>query len=66
MQVTVNGELVDLEDEMSIAEFLRFRAVAVTTIAVEYNQRLTKREDWTRIVIKENDRLEVVQILGGG
>ena len=66
MRLTVNGKTTELEIEMSIADFLRARNVAEVLVAVEHNRRWVKREEWSSIVLKEDDRLEVVRIMAGG
>ena len=66
MKLTVNGERIDLEQEMSIADFLRTRSVSDTMVGVEHNLTWIRREDWTKITLKENDRLEIIRIIAGG
>lgn len=66
MKLTVNGRLEELAEEMSIAEFLRSKAVREELVIVEHNLTLPKRAEWPITILRENDRLEVVQILGGG
>ncbi len=66
MKLTVNGKLEGLAEEMSIAEFLRSKAVREELVIVEHNLRVAERAEWPTTVLRENDRLEVVQLLGGG
>ncbi len=66
MKLTVNGEQTTLEREMSIADFLRSRSVSETLVGVEHNLTWVRREDWPKIILKENDRLEVIRIMAGG
>jgi len=66
MRLTVNGKVMHFEREMSISEFLRSRDLAEALVAVEHNLSWTSREDWPRIVLQEDDRVEVVRIMAGG
>ena len=66
MRLTINGKVTELERQMSIAEFLQSRDVAEALVAVEHNLQWTRREQWSAITLKENDRLEVVRIMAGG
>lgn len=66
MRLTVNGKEIHLEREMSIFEFLRSRGVGEGMVAVEHNSSWTPREVWSNILLKENDRVEVIQIMAGG
>jgi len=51
---------------MSIVEFLRSRGVVEAMVAVEHNLSWARREEWPNILLKENDRVEVIQIMAGG
>jgi thiamine biosynthesis protein ThiS len=66
MRLTVNGKEIDLDREMSISEFLRSRGVTEAMVGVEHNRRWTRREEWPNITLKENDRMEVIQVMAGG
>jgi thiamine biosynthesis protein ThiS len=66
MRLTVNGKKIYLDREMSIIEFLRSRGVREAMVAVEHNLIWTRREEWSNITLKENDRVEVIQIMAGG
>ena len=66
MRLTVNGKITEIEQETSIADFLRAKNVAEALVAVEHNLRWTKREEWPTVILQENDRLEVVRIMAGG
>lgn len=66
MKLIVNGKTVEQERELSIAEFLQARGLPEALVAVEHNLHWIRREDWAHIVLKGNDRLEVVRIVAGG
>jgi len=65
MRVIVNGKEVHLERELSVAEFLRSKGIQQAA-AVEHNLKWASREDWPHIWLKENDRLEIIQMMAGG
>jgi len=66
VRLTVNGKEIYLEREMSIVEFLRSRGIVETMVGVELNLTWTRREEWPNITLKENDRVEVIQIMADG
>jgi thiamine biosynthesis protein ThiS len=66
MRLTVNGKEVHLDREMSIVEFLRSKGIAEAMAVVEHNLTMTRRKEWPDITLKENDRVEVIQIMAGG
>ncbi len=66
MRLVVNGKETQIAGEMSISEFLASRSIEVVRVGVEHNRRWTLREDWPKIVLQENDRLEIIQMMAGG
>ncbi len=66
MKLTVNGKEIYLDREMSITEFLSSRGVIGAMMGVEHNLTWTRREEWPNIKLKENDRVEVIQMMAGG
>jgi len=66
MQIILNGKQVEIEKEMTLAEFIRIKDLEPERIVLEHNFDIARREDWDRIVLKENDRLEVLKFVGGG
>ncbi len=66
MRLIVNGKETQIAGEMSISEFLSSRSVAAVRVGVEHNLHWTRREDWPKIVLKEDDRLEIIQMMAGG
>ncbi len=66
MEITVNGKKEVLEKEMNIIGFLDFKGIKPNTVVIEYNYDIVKKEEWGNIVLKENDKLEVLRFVGGG
>ncbi len=66
IQLFVNGQATRLPNEMSIADFLSSRGIAGGMVAVERNREWTRREEWPQIILREQDRLEVIQMMAGG
>lgn len=66
MQLKVNGERRDVADELSLLELLQSLHLAPERIALELNQRVVRRADWSSVTLKEDDRVEIVHFVGGG
>ncbi len=66
MRLLVNGKETQIAGEMSISEFLSSRGIEPVRVGVEHNLRWARREDWPKIRLQENDRLEIIQIMAGG
>lgn len=66
MQVTVNGDLVQLDDNASLIDLLSQLQLADAKIAVELNHAIVSRSQYRDQALKDNDQLEIVHAIGGG
>ena len=66
MQVTVNGEVWELEADLPLLRLLERLGKAPAHVAVERNGEIMDRADVTTAVLCEGDRLEIVHFVGGG
>ncbi len=64
--VTINGKPVQLEESVSLEQFLDERNVNTKFVAVAYNGNVLQKEDYSGIVLNEGDVVEIVQPVGGG
>ena len=67
MEITVNGEVETLEQEQSLAQFLKNKGLDLDKLVVEYNGKvISEQKDWEEIILSGNDALEVLKFVGGG
>ena len=66
INVTVNGEVVQIEAPMPIAELLATANVPPDYLAVEVNEQVIPRQTHAEHLIVGGDRVEVVTLVGGG
>jgi thiamine biosynthesis protein ThiS len=71
MKVHINGEERAFADSESHAQFTLAALVEALDmkpdrVAVELNREVVPRDHWPQTVIKDGDRLEIVQFVGGG
>ncbi|HID22302.1 MAG TPA: sulfur carrier protein ThiS [Planctomycetaceae bacterium] len=66
MQITVNGEVMELEDGATIARLLERLELQPRYVAVERNCELVPRTEHDRCVLRPGDRVEIVTLVGGG
>ncbi|NPV26542.1 MAG: sulfur carrier protein ThiS [Firmicutes bacterium] len=66
MKITLNGKEEVINEGTSIAALIALKGLNPETVIVEYNFNLVKKETWAGIVLKENDRLEILRFVGGG
>jgi sulfur carrier protein len=66
MTIFLNGEVREVAAGATLAELLSELAVLPKHVAVEVNLELVPRGRHGEHVLCENDRLEVVTLVGGG
>ena len=66
MQITVNGEVRELESEVNLNRLLELFSLPSQRIAVELNRHVVRKKDWDETIIKESDQIEIVHFVGGG
>ena len=66
MQVILNSKAEIVEKEMNLLDFLLLKELNPETIIVEHNEKIIKKDGWASVLLKNNDRLEVLKFVGGG
>ncbi len=66
MKLEINGEERLVRASATIGELLGNLGIKADRIAVELNRRIVKRGDWDSTPVKESDKIEIVQFVGGG
>jgi thiamine biosynthesis protein ThiS len=64
--ITINGELRDVPDALSVAALLSHLGLTVGRVAVERNRDVLPRSRWNETLVEPNDSYEIVQLVGGG
>jgi sulfur carrier protein len=66
IQVSVNGESLQVPSGSTIADLLRILALERRAVAVEHNRRVVPRAEHAEQRLNHGDRLEIVTFVGGG
>lgn len=66
MQITVNGEITEVEKNSSISDLLKQLNVTAPRVAVECNMNIIPKDDYQNTKIQPNDTIEIVAFVGGG
>ena len=66
IQITVNGEPVQIEAPMTVERLLETVEVPPNYLAVEVNADVVPREAYSDHLVGEGDEVEVVTLVGGG
>ena len=65
MRLTVNGQSRDVA-ATTVAGLIMEMDLPPARLVVELNREIVKREDYSRVALKDGDVLELVEIVGGG
>lgn len=61
----INGERLEAK-ELRFLDFLEKRGFKTELIALELNGRVVPKNEFESLVLKENDKAEIVSFVGGG
>jgi sulfur carrier protein len=66
MSITANGKAFEIEDNVSVAEFIRRRGLDPRYVVVERNGEPLERHRYEEVLLLHGDRLELVRAVAGG
>lgn len=62
----VNGKQVSNIAGLTLADYLRDNNYNISIIAVEINSEIVPKHNYENYTLAENDKIEIVQFVGGG
>lgn len=63
---TLNGHKYFVNCEVTIFELINYFNYNTSLFVLEYNNAICAKKNWDKIKIKNNDKIEIVTIVGGG
>ncbi len=66
MVITVNGKREELKNKISLLDFLKDKTLNPDVIVVEYNRSIISKDDLNKIILENNDFLEILSFVSGG
>ncbi|HDZ5075068.1 TPA: sulfur carrier protein ThiS [Campylobacter jejuni] len=61
----INGEKLDFK-ELKFTDFLKQKGLKIEFIALELNGKIIPKSEFENLILKENDKAEIVSFVGGG
>ena len=65
-QFFLNGEKYYSKQDLTISKLIEYFNYNTSLLVLEYNNLICNKKNWNNIVITENDKIEIVTIVGGG
>jgi len=62
----LNGQKYFTESKLTILNLINYFNYNTSLFVLEYNNLICNKKNWDKISIKNNDKIEIVTIVGGG
>ena len=62
----LNGEKYYIKHNINILELVHYFNYNTSLLVLEYNNLICNKKNWSKILIKNGDKIEIVTIVGGG
>ncbi|MFA5160335.1 MAG: sulfur carrier protein ThiS [Candidatus Omnitrophota bacterium] len=66
MVFILNGKQESIEKPLSLDALIAAKGLCPEKIVVEHNFSIISKEDWPKIMLKDQDMIEVISFVGGG
>lgn len=66
MNLIINGENKTFDDNFSLQQIISDLKIEDKVMAAAVNMEIVKKADWNSFIPKENDKIELLQFVGGG
>jgi len=66
MNLIINGENKSFDDNFTLEQIIDKLMIKDKVMAAAVNMEIVKKENWKTYTFKEDDKLELLQFVGGG
>ena len=66
MELIVNGQEKSFENNSSLKDIIVELKIEDKVMAAAVNMEIVKKDEWAKFTPKENDKIELLQFVGGG
>ena len=66
MNLIVNGEKIECEENSTLQAVITSLKIEDKVMAAAVNMEIVKKDEWSTYIVKEDDKLELLQFVGGG
>lgn len=66
MKLIINGIEKDFENGVTMAQIIEILQIDGKVMAAAVNMQIIKKENWQEYKPQENDKIELLQFVGGG
>ena len=62
----LNGQKYYTKQAISLFDLVNYFNYNDSLLVLEYNNSICNKKNWEKMIIKNNDKIEIVTIVGGG
>ncbi len=66
MKIIVNGQEREFKENTTLQEVLQELSLEGKVMAAAVNMNIVKKNEWQDYILKEDDKLELLDFVGGG
>lgn len=66
MNIKINGKIQVIDKRINLLELIKSMGLSCDRVVTEYNFRIVPMEEREKVILEENDSLEIVSFVGGG
>ena len=66
IKIKVNGKFKSIADNYKISDLIKELKIPLKKVAIELNREIIDKKRTSKIILKKNDKIEIVHFIGGG
>jgi sulfur carrier protein len=66
IKIKLNGKFSTISENLNLSVFLKLLKIPLKKVAIELNQEIIDKNKINKIILKKNDKIEIVHFIGGG
>ena len=66
IKITVNGKIKLIKEKTNLSHLVNSLKIPIKKVAIELNEEIMDKKSLNRIILKKNDKIEIVHFIGGG
>jgi len=66
MQIIINGESREVANDLSLEGLINSLGLGIKVMASAVNMEIVKKDQWSKCLLKEGDKVDLLDFVGGG
>ena len=66
IKIKINGKINKIDDKTKLSDLVKNLRVPLKKVAIELNREIVDKKNLNKIILKVNDKIEIVHFIGGG